>query len=97
MQSSVGVRCVATVSASAAEAILNHAREGTKKNYDHHRYERQIETALTLRRDKLVEIIAGALVPAWLGMLFRSGGKRGRRSEGGTSTGKVAVGKVEGF
>lgn len=51
------------ISASAAEAILNHAREGTKKNYDHHRYLRQIETALTLWRDKLVEIMGGPLVP----------------------------------
>ncbi|QXE84900.1 site-specific integrase [Geomonas nitrogeniifigens] len=51
------------ISASAAEAILNHAREGTKKNYDHHRYLRQIETALTLWRDKLVEIVGGPLVP----------------------------------
>ncbi len=51
------------ISASAAEAILNHAREGTKKNYDHHRYLRQIETALNLWRDKLVEIIGGPLVP----------------------------------
>ncbi|MBU5613522.1 tyrosine-type recombinase/integrase [Geomonas azotofigens] len=51
------------ISASAAEAILNHAREGTKKNYDHHRYLRQIETALTLWRDKLVEVIGGSLVP----------------------------------
>lgn len=51
------------ISASAAEAILNHAMEGTKRNYDHHRYQRQIETALTLWRDKLVEIIGGPLVP----------------------------------
>lgn len=51
------------ITANAAEAILNHAREGTKKNYDHHRYLRQIETALTLWRDKLVEIIEGPLVP----------------------------------
>jgi integrase len=51
------------ITANAAEAILNHAREGTKKNYDHHRYQRQIETALTLWRDKLVEIIGGPLLP----------------------------------
>jgi len=51
------------ITANAAEAILNHAREGTKKNYDQHRYQRQIETALTLWRDKLVEIIGGSLVP----------------------------------
>ena len=51
------------ITANAAEAILNHAREGTKKNYDQHRYQRQIETALTLWRDKLVEIIGGPLVP----------------------------------
>uniref|UniRef100_C6DZF1 Integrase family protein n=1 Tax=Geobacter sp. (strain M21) TaxID=443144 RepID=C6DZF1_GEOSM len=51
------------ITANAAEAILNHAREGTKKNYDHHRYQRQIETALTLWRDKLVEIIGEPLVP----------------------------------
>ena len=42
---------------------MNHAREGTKKNYDHHGYQRQIETALTLWRDKLVEIIGGPLLP----------------------------------
>ena len=51
------------ITANAAEAILNHAREGTKRNYDHHRYQRQIETALTLWRDKLVEIIGAPLVP----------------------------------
>ena len=51
------------ITANAAEAILNHAREGTKKNYDHHRYQRQIETALTLWRDKLVEVIGAPLVP----------------------------------
>jgi len=51
------------ITANAAEAILNHAREGTKRNYDHHRYQRQIENALTLWRDKLVEIIGGPLVP----------------------------------
>jgi integrase len=51
------------ITANAAEAILNHAREGTKKNYDHHKYQRQIESALTLWRDKLVEIIGGPLVP----------------------------------
>lgn len=51
------------ITANAAEAILNHAREGTKKNYDHHRYQRQIETALTLWRDKLVEVVGGHLVP----------------------------------
>jgi len=51
------------ITANAAEAILNHAREGTKKNYDQHRYQRQIETALTFWRDKLVEIIGGPLLP----------------------------------
>lgn len=50
------------ITANAAEAILNHAREGTKKNYDHHRYQRQIQTALTLWRDRLVEIIGSALL-----------------------------------
>lgn len=65
------------ISASAAEAILNHAREGTKKNYDHHRYERQIETALTLWRDKLVEIIGGPLVPPLPGNVIPIGRKAG--------------------
>jgi hypothetical protein len=51
------------ITSNAAEAILNHAKEGTKKNYDHHKYQRQIENALTLWRDKLVEIIGGPLVP----------------------------------
>ena len=51
------------ITTNAAEAILNHAKEGTKKNYDHHKYQRQIENALTLWRDKLVEIIGEPLVP----------------------------------
>lgn len=51
------------ITSNAAEAILNHAKEGTKRNYDHHKYQRQIENALTLWRDKLVEIIGGPLVP----------------------------------
>lgn len=51
------------ITTNAAEAILNHAKEGTKRNYDHHKYQRQIENALTLWRDKLVEIIGGPLVP----------------------------------
>jgi len=51
------------ITAKAAEATLNHAKEGTMKNYDHHKYLRQIENALTLWRDKLVEIIGGPLVP----------------------------------
>jgi len=51
------------ITAKAAEAVINHAKEGTKKNYDHHKYQRQIENALTLWRDKLVEIIGGPLVP----------------------------------
>lgn len=50
------------ISAKAAEAVLNHAAEGTKKNYDHHKYQRQIENALTLWRDRLVEIIGEPLV-----------------------------------
>lgn len=52
------------ITTNAAEAILNHAKEGTKKNYDHHKYQRQIENALTLWRDKLVEIVGEPLVPA---------------------------------
>lgn len=48
---------------NAAEAILNHAKEGTKRNYDHHKYQRQIQNALALWRDKLVEIVGGPLVP----------------------------------
>lgn len=52
------------ITTNAAEAILNHAKEGTKKNYDHHKYQRQIENALTLWRDKLVEIVGESLVPA---------------------------------
>lgn len=52
------------ISARAAEAVMNHAQEGTKKNYDHHKYLRQIETALTLWRDKLVEIVGDPLVKA---------------------------------
>jgi len=51
------------ITAKAAEATINHAKEGTGKNYDHHKYLRQIENALTLWRDKLVEIIGGPLVP----------------------------------
>lgn len=39
------------------------AREGTRKNYDQHRYQSQIETDLTLWRDGLVEIIGAPLVP----------------------------------
>ena len=52
------------ITTNAAEAILNRAKEGTKKIYDHHKYQRQIENALTLWRDKLVEIIGEPLVPA---------------------------------
>ena len=52
------------ITTNAAEAILNHAKEGTKKNYDHHKYQRQIENALTLWRDKLVEIIGEPLTSA---------------------------------
>ena len=52
------------ISVKASEAVLNHALEGTKKNYDLHNYKRQIEKALTLWRDKLVEIIGEPLVPA---------------------------------
>lgn len=52
------------ITTNAAEAILNHAKEGTKKNYDHHKYQRQIENALTLWRDKLVEINGEPLVSA---------------------------------
>lgn len=52
------------ISANAAEAILNHARTGVIANYDHHDYQRQIEKALTLWRDKLVEIIGEQLVAA---------------------------------
>ena len=51
------------ITANAAEATLNHAKEGTKKNYDHHDYRRQIENALTLWRDKLVEIVGESLIP----------------------------------
>ena len=51
------------ITINAAEALLNHAKEGTKRNYDHHKYQRQIENALTLWRDKLVEIIGGPLLP----------------------------------
>ncbi len=51
------------VSANAAEALLNHAQEGVKRNYDHHNYKRQIQNALTLWRDKLMKIIDGPLVP----------------------------------
>jgi integrase len=51
------------ITINAAEAILNHAKEGTARNYDHHKYQRQIENALTLWRDKLVDIIGGPLVP----------------------------------
>ncbi|QXE86615.1 integrase arm-type DNA-binding domain-containing protein [Geomonas nitrogeniifigens] len=50
------------ITTNAAEAILNHAKEGTKRNYDQHKYQRQIENALTLWRDKLVEIIGKPLV-----------------------------------
>lgn len=50
------------ITVKAAEAVINHAKEGTKKNYDHHRYLRQIESALTLWRDKLVEMVGGDLV-----------------------------------
>lgn len=52
------------ITTKAAEAILNHAKEGTKKNYDHHKYQRQIKNGLTLWRDKLLEIIGEPLVPA---------------------------------
>ena len=51
------------ITANAAEAVLNHAKAGTARNYDHHKYQRQIENALTLWHDKLVEIIGGPLVP----------------------------------
>ena len=51
------------ITSNAAEAILNHAKEGAKKNYDQHKYQRQIENALTLWRDKLVEIVGQSLVP----------------------------------
>ncbi|HEY5512473.1 MAG TPA: integrase arm-type DNA-binding domain-containing protein [Geomonas sp.] len=51
------------ITTNAAEAILNHAKEGTARNYDQHKYRRQIENALTLWRDKLVEIIGGPLFP----------------------------------
>ena len=51
------------INSKAAEATLNHAKEGTLKNYDQHKYLRQIENALTLWRDKLVEIIGCPLVP----------------------------------
>ncbi|UPU37799.1 integrase arm-type DNA-binding domain-containing protein [Geomonas paludis] len=51
------------ISAKAAEATLNHAKQGVLKNYDQHKYERQIQNALTLWRDKLVEIIGGPLLP----------------------------------
>jgi integrase len=51
------------ITTNAAEAVLNHAKEGTARNYDQHKYRRQIESALTLWRDKLVEIIGGPLVP----------------------------------
>ncbi len=50
------------ISVKASEAVINHALEGTKKNYDLHNYRRQIEKALTLWRDKLVEIIGEPLV-----------------------------------
>ena len=52
------------ITTNAAEAILNHAKEGTMKNYDQHKYQRQIENALTLWRNKLVEIVGEPLVPA---------------------------------
>jgi len=52
------------ITANAAEAILNHAKVGVEKNYNHHDYQRQIEKGLTLWRDKLVEIVGGPLVPA---------------------------------
>ena len=52
------------ITANAAEAVLNHARVGVTANYDHHDYQRQIEKALTLWRDKLVEIIGEPLIPA---------------------------------
>jgi hypothetical protein len=52
------------ITANAAEAILNHAKEGVEKNYNHHDYQRQIEKGLTLWRDKLVEIVGEPLVPA---------------------------------
>lgn len=52
------------VTANAAEAVLNHARVGVTANYDHHNYQRQIEKALILWRDKLVEIIGEPLLPA---------------------------------
>lgn len=50
------------ISVKASEAVMNHALEGTKKNYDLHDYKRQIEKALTLWRNKLVEIIEEPLV-----------------------------------
>jgi hypothetical protein len=50
------------ISTKAAEAVLNHALEGTQKNYDQHKYHRQIENALTLWRDRLEEIIGEPLL-----------------------------------
>lgn len=47
------------------------------RNYDHHRYERQIETALTLWRDELVEVTGGPLVPALPGNVIPIGRKAG--------------------
>jgi len=50
------------ISSNAAEAVLNHARVGVVANYDHHAYERQIEKALTLWRNKLMEIVGEPLI-----------------------------------
>lgn len=50
------------ISMKAAEAVLNHALEGTMKNYDQHKYHRQIENALKLWRDRLEGIIGEPLL-----------------------------------
>lgn len=65
------------ITTNAAEAILNHAKEGTKKNYDHHKYQRQIENALTLWRDKLVAIVGEPLSKSLSGKIVSiQSGKR---------------------
>ncbi|MDD2230198.1 MAG: site-specific integrase [Candidatus Cloacimonetes bacterium] len=52
------------ITANAAESVLNHARVGVTANYDHHDYQRQIEKALILWRDKLADIIGEPLTPS---------------------------------
>lgn len=52
------------ISVKAAEAVLSHAQVGTERNYNLHDYKRQIENALTLWRDKLIQIIGEPLVKA---------------------------------